>query len=509
MPSSNSQTSRFLTVVGGAAAATLVVALAPAATATAASGPMTSSDLLAACAPGSFYANNDQINDLAVGVPGENIGKKKSGVNAGTVTLVFGKDKYSPYGTGSRILKQEDFGQKSERKDRFGAAVLVADVNGDNCGDLIVGIPGENKGKGRVAIMFGSPTGLSGHQFLDQDKKGVPGKGNKHDAFGSALAVSGAGGGALWVARPGEDAGKAANAGALTKFPFATGGGKLDTKLARNVNADTAGVPGSPQRGARFGSELLGTDSNLFVGVPHQRVGGKRSAGAVFALGSTWSMIAQGDGARGKLEKGDRFGAALATVTCPGASGDVLAVGSPGENLGKTKDAGTVTVIDGGSSSVITQGLGPVPNQPENGDLFGRSLAGDGRTLAIGSPEENYKGKKNAGFVTQVTLNCSGEPQVVDAANIKPRRANDGDRFGRVLTFGILQTDSPTRPMLLVGSPQEAGSGGLDSGTVAVFDEGTVVDDLYTRDIGLLSQTNLKGRSENFDFFGSAIGAAS
>ncbi len=508
MRNSQPQTSRLLPVIGGAAAVTLLLALAPTGAASAAVGPAAPSGLLAACSPGSFYANNDQINDLAVGVPGENIGKKKSGKNAGTVTLAYGKDKYHPYGTGSRILKQEDFGQKSERRDRFGAAVLVADVNGDNCGDLIVGIPGENKGKGRVAIMFGSPTGLSGHQFLDQDKKGVPGKANKHDAFGAALAVSGAGGGALWVARPGEDAGKAANAGALTKFPFATGGGKLNTELAKNVNADTADVPGSPQQGARFGSELLGTDSKLYVGVPHQRVEGKRSAGAVFTLGSSWSMVAQGNGARGKLEKGDRFGAALSTVSCPGASGDVLAVGSPGENLGKTKDAGTVTVIADGSSTVITQGLGPVPNQPEKGDLFGRSLAGYGRSLAIGSPEENYKGKKNAGFVTTLTLNCSAEPVVVDAANIKPRRANDGDRFGRVLNFGIVQTDAPTHPMLLVGSPQEAGAGGLDSGTVAVFDD-PEEDNLFTRDIGLLSQTNLKGKSEDFDFFGSAIGAAS
>ena len=60
-------------------------------------------------------------------------------------------------------------------------------------------------------------------------------------------------------------------------------------------------------------------------------------------------------------------------------------------------DAGTVTVVTGGGSSVLSQDSLGVPNEVEKGDLFGRSLAGLDGTLAVGVPEENYGGKKNAG----------------------------------------------------------------------------------------------------------------
>ena len=461
---------------------------------------------LAAC-DDSFDANGDGINDLAVGVPGENVGKAKSGVNAGTVTIVYGADKFSPYGgRGSEVITSEDVGQETERNDRFGSAVLVADVNGDGCSDLVIGVPGENNGRGRVIVVFGSPTGLAGHQSLHQDTKGVPGKAEKGDQFGASLAVSGMAGGSLWVGHPGEDVGKVGNAGAVTRFPFGAGG-RLPAADSKVYTTKSAGVPGSPSAGDRFGSVLMGTSSELRIGVPRQRVDGKSSAGAVYTFDSSWSLMSQGKGAPGKNEKGDRFGAALATISCPGSPGGLLAVGSPGEKVGKIANAGTVTVVGSGTSAVITQDSSSVPNSVEKGDLFGRSLTGISRTLAIGVPSEDYKGKKNAGLVTQLTLDCSGAPAIVDAKNVKPQHANSGDRFGLVLAHGDLLPTAPTRPLLLVGSPQEAGTGGLDSGTVAVLDD-PEEDNLFTHQASLVSQGNTKGKGENFDFFGAAVGAA-
>ncbi len=501
--------SRVFVASGAVAAVALaVVAAGPAGPASGAAGLIrTDAGLLATC-DDSFDVDANGVNDLAVGVPGENVGKSKSGVNAGTVVLVEGADvNVNPYGgRGSQVLKSEDVGQNSERNDRFGSAVLVADVNGDGCRDLVIGVPGENHGRGRVIVAFGSATGLVGHQSLHQDTKGVPGEAEKGDQFGATLAVSGVMGGGLWVGAPGEDVGKVRNAGAMTWFPFGVAGGRLPASDAEAFTTKTDGVPGSPTAGNRFGSVLMGTSNALYVGVPRQRVDGKGSAGAVYTLNGSWSVMRQGDGAPGKNEKGDRFGAALALVSCPGNPGDVLAVGTPGENVGKLSDAGTVAVIGSGASSVISQDSPSVPNEAEKDDLFGRSLTGLGRTLAIGVPGENYKGRKNAGLVAQMTLECSSNPAVVDALNVKPLFANSGDRFGLVLAGGIMKSVAPTRPLLLVGSPQEAGTGGLDSGTVAVFEDADE-DNLFGDRVAGVSQRNVKGKGENFDFFGAAVGA--
>ena len=42
--------------------------------------------------------------------------------------------------------------------DRFGAAVLVTELNGDRCSDLVIGAPG-HAGTGAVVIALGSPQG--------------------------------------------------------------------------------------------------------------------------------------------------------------------------------------------------------------------------------------------------------------------------------------------------------------------------------------------------------------
>ncbi len=498
-----------IVVTGGVAGllAVSALAVAPSATAVVVS-PQVS--LAAACDASIFDANGDGVTDLVAGVPGENVGKSKKGVNAGTVTVTYGGYRFSPYGRdGSRVIKAETVGQDSERNDRFGSSVLVADLNGDDCQDLVIGMPGENRGKGRVVVMWGSPAGLAGHQILDQDKKGVPGKAERGDAFGAALAVTGHGGGSLWISSPGEDVGKVGNAGLITQFPFGSGGGSLPSSGITNYSEKSGGVPGSVKAGDRFGSVLLGTNSALYVGVPRQRVQGAGSAGAVYRFNSDWTFFAQGVGAPGKLERGDRFGAALAVMTCPGATGQTLVVGSPGENVGKLKDAGTITVINGSSQAVIKQDSSGVPNKDEKNDLFGRSLVGLGDAVAVGVPQENFGGKKNAGLVTQLAMDCSGTPVVTSAKVLKALNVNSGDRFGLVLASGYAPAEGGTndRATVIVGSPQEGGAGAPDMGTVAVFDDPDSAG-LFTHHASLVSQVQVKGKPEKKDFFGAAVAAA-
>jgi hypothetical protein len=101
-------------------------------------------------------------------------------------------------------------------------------------------------------------------------------------------------------------------------------------------------------------------------------------------------------------ESGDAFGFSLATEDLTGDGRDDLAVGNATEDLGRTTDAGTVTVFRGSVSGLATGGalllhqdLPWVPGVAEAGDLFGGGLAigrvdrGANADLAIGAEGEN------------------------------------------------------------------------------------------------------------------------
>ncbi|MFD9492226.1 MULTISPECIES: FG-GAP-like repeat-containing protein [unclassified Streptomyces] len=102
----------------------------------------------------------DGYPDLAVGVPGEDIGSTDS---AGSVVLLKGGPK-GPTGSGALAFSQSTSGVPgaSEQGDRFGEEVQLADVNDNNRADLIVAAPWEDAPKvdsGAAWVLRGSKNG--------------------------------------------------------------------------------------------------------------------------------------------------------------------------------------------------------------------------------------------------------------------------------------------------------------------------------------------------------------
>ncbi|MFG2308766.1 FG-GAP-like repeat-containing protein [Streptomyces sp. NPDC048566] len=102
----------------------------------------------------------DGYPDLAVGVPGEAIGTT---AGAGAVVLLRGGPK-GPTGSGALAFSQSTAGVPgvSEREDRFGEEVRLADVNANHRADLIVTAPWEDAPEtdsGAAWVLRGSKNG--------------------------------------------------------------------------------------------------------------------------------------------------------------------------------------------------------------------------------------------------------------------------------------------------------------------------------------------------------------
>jgi hypothetical protein len=100
--------------------------------------------------------NGDNLDDLAIGAPGENLGVR---ADAGAVNVQYG----SPAGLAGngQVLTQGT----PEAGDRFGAALAKGRFNDDDFVDLAVDAPAEDLGRtdaGLVSLLQGSPAGLQG-----------------------------------------------------------------------------------------------------------------------------------------------------------------------------------------------------------------------------------------------------------------------------------------------------------------------------------------------------------
>ena len=136
-----------------------------------------------ALAAGDF--NNDGFEDLAIGVPGEDVG-------AGAVNVIYGF-RGGLFALGNVTWAQYRLGiaGEAEEFDNFGRALAAGDFNDDGFEDLAIGVPGEDTWAGAVNVIYGGPDGLAvlGNQLWHQDSDGIAGEAEGRDYFGDALAA--------------------------------------------------------------------------------------------------------------------------------------------------------------------------------------------------------------------------------------------------------------------------------------------------------------------------------
>ena len=422
-----------------------------------------------ALAAGDF--NNDGFVDLAIGVPGEDIGTIG---DAGAVTVLFGS------ATGLAASAGQFFSQDSagvlgaaEAEDGFGSALGVGDFDNDGFADLAIGVPSEGSGAisqaGAVNVLYGSASGLTstGNQQFLQGVGGVLGTAEVGDGFGFALGsgdFNNDGFEDLAVGAPFEDVGTTVDAGAINVLYGSAAG--LSVTGDQVFFQGSGGIAGVAEPSDFFGAALAGGDFNndgaddLAIGAPFEDVGAALDAGAINVLyGSAAKLTATGNqqffqgggGVVGVAEDGDGFGFAVAVGDFNNNGFEDLAVGAISEDVGAIQDAGAVNVLYGSTARLTTagnqqffQGSGGLVGTAEDGDFVGAALAtGDYNNdtfadLAIGAPFEDIGSILDAGAVDTIngsagTLTTTGGQQFFQGSGGVPGTPEEGDTFGSTL----------------------------------------------------------------------------
>lgn len=374
--------------------------------------------------------NGDGYDDAVVGDPYAIVDNT---FEAGAVTVLFGTADGRIGGGGQKVITQASFGDTPEAGDHFGFDVALAPADSDKCADLLIGAPGEDLGPGPdtgLAYLVSDLPDLEGTPDLNVSALtqayagGVPEGG---DEFGWTVAIMGVnanGHHRLVVGAPGEDADGAVDAGAVNVFAVddaAYGLGEL--RQGQPGPLGVGRMPGTPQRGDRFGSSLSvglldpvgsgGANHGLIIGAPGDTVSGHPGAGSVTVVqenAKLATLITQDTpGVPGGAENNDGFGYSVAfsprTTHTPGT----LAVGSPTEDVGAVADAGSVTLlnnVDGQflAKAAIHQDTATAPGKVEAGDRFGFALATSSNRLYVGVPTEDVGSIVDAGLVQPIQI---------------------------------------------------------------------------------------------------------
>ena len=461
--------------------------------------------------------NRDGFDDLAIGVPNEDMGTVS---NVGIVQIIYGSEQ--GLAAKNQVWHQNSSGilQVSEKGDRFGWALAVGDFNGDGFDDLAIGVPYEDFGttgvanRGIVQVLYGNKSGLSanGNQIWHQNSPGIANVAEAGDLFGRSLTsgdFNNDGRDDLAVGVPYEDLGTTGvtNQGVVQVLYGRNAG--LSATGGQIWHQDSTGIVNVAEAGDLFGWSLTSGDFNndsrddLVIGVPYEDFGTPnvpnrgvvhvlygRSSGLQVTGSQMWHQNIAG--VREVAEAWDRFGHTLTAGDFNGDRRDDLAVGVPYENYGNSGSAnrGVVQVFYGAANGLSANGdqvwsedTAGVLGLGEADDQFGFSLASgdfnkDGRAdLAIGVPLEDFgtTGSSNRGTVHILFGSYSGLTSIADQLwhqNVKGVRdvSEAEDQFGLLLKSGDF--DGNMADDLCIGVPlEDLGSKAtkIDAGAINVL----------------------------------------
>ena len=221
----------------------------------------------ASLAAGDF--NGDSRDDLAIGVPGEDV---NAALDGGAVNVIYGSasgltaagDQFWSQDS-SGILDVAEFNLNGFIGDTFGASLQAGHFNSDGREDLAIGVPGESFGTitaaGAVNVIYGSAAGLSsaGNRIFSQDTPGILSDIARGEVFGLMLAVGDFDGDArtdLAIAVPVEAVSGVLRAGAIN-IMYGSNSGLV---VARNqfFHQDSSGILDSAEEEDYFGTTILG-----------------------------------------------------------------------------------------------------------------------------------------------------------------------------------------------------------------------------------------------------------